>query len=207
METPLNIIYTYQILGELDLLPRLHTFIQSLKHDLDGRTIIADLGESCAPHVWPCDVTAGRSTLVALDAMGYNVANVQSIISAQSRNRLVEQVMLGMVDDDHPYVEDGLVFVASQQDELRPHDDVMAYVVLHPEAETQWKRGVLTLQSVEKAQVGVVRIEDHAVYRNVYTLPANTAPNPTIAGTVDFVRDEARYYQKRLNKSNGKHTT
>ena len=28
-------------------------------------------------------------------------------------------------------------------------------------------------------------------------MPAETTPDPTIAGVIDFIRDEARYYGKR----------
>ncbi len=91
----LSILYTANIRGDLALLPRLYTFLKSLQADLRQfapedesevmlcavqprpvQTLLLDLGDSCAPDVWHCAATGGRSTLIALDAMGYHAANV-----------------------------------------------------------------------------------------------------------------------------------
>jgi hypothetical protein len=202
METPLNLLYTYDIRGELRLLPRLYTFIKSLRASLEGSCYLVDLGNSCAPDVWPCNVTEGRATLVALDAMGYAVANVQGILSAASRHRLVEQVTLAMVDDEHAHQQDGVMFHSQKDPSLRLRDAVRYDVILAPAQETRYHNGVVTLQAVATGQVGVVGVADNVVYRDIYTMPPQTLPDATISGAVDFIESEARYFEKR-GKRNG----
>ena len=101
METPLTILYTHDLRGDLDALPRLYSFLRQLKAHyaseevvqvcaLDpaqppGRILLLDLGESCAPEVWHCQVSGGRSTLVVLDGMGYDAARVDDAADRSRR--------------------------------------------------------------------------------------------------------------------------
>ncbi|MFW5692111.1 MAG: hypothetical protein ACOCX3_02040 [Chloroflexota bacterium] len=204
METPLTVVYTHGIQGDLHLLPSLNTFIRQLRRDIPGRSYLIDLGMSCAPDVWPCDVTDGRAALVALDAMGYDVANVSDVLDAGSRDRLLEQVMLALVDDVHHHIAQGVAFIANETSAM-PHDDIDLYVIMSPASETRLARSVLWLERISAGQVGVVRIEGTLVYRDIYILPSGTPPDATIAGAVDFIESEARYFEKRRDqhRSNG----
>lgn len=116
MEESLVLLYTGSIRGDLDMLPRLHTFIRSLRRTdaIHGvPTILVDVGGSCVLEVWHCAVTQGRSTLTVLDAMGYHAANVSGVLTPDSREKLVEQVSIGLVDAAHPYEAQGIEFVVS----------------------------------------------------------------------------------------------
>ena len=124
----LSILYTAGIRGDLDTLPRLFTFIKELRRDItrfrpedeevmlcavqppEVRTLLLDLGDSCAPDVWHCAATDGRSTLIALDAMGYTAANVSGQITPASRAKLDENLLaMALVDDEHPWESDSLL--------------------------------------------------------------------------------------------------
>ena len=94
----LTLLYTANIRGDLALLPRLYTFLQQLKGTERRSTLLLDLGTSCAESVWHCRATGGRSTLIALDGMGYQAANVEGILGCDDRDALAQQVTLGLVD-------------------------------------------------------------------------------------------------------------
>jgi len=202
METPLTLIYTHNIRGELALLPRMYTFMRRLRGELAaGRTLFIDLGASCDLDVWPCAITEGRSTLIVLDAMGYYAANVQGVLTPVSRARLAGQVTLHLVDDKHPQIDDGLAFVSAADIHVDP---IQLRVVLAPADAATYAKGTLTLTALEAGQVGVARIAaDGKLHHSLHDLPADTPPEPTISGAVEFVRGEARYFEKRQRGDEG----
>lgn len=203
MEKPLSLtlLYTGGLRGDLRLLPRLYTFLRRLAGP--DRPLLLDLGQSCAPEVWPCGVTGGRAALFVLDAMGCHAASVAGLLNAENRARLEGQLKLFMVDERHfwrcsvrPWHE------ARVTAALAPTDPTMALqILLHPAPATQLEGGALHLAGVRAGQVGRVRLElaggrAALLEHEILDMPSNTPPEPTIAGTVDFVEDEARYYEK-----------
>ena len=193
MEAPLTILYTHNIRGELDLLPRLHTFIRRLRGELaEGRTFLVDLGESCVPDVWPCAITEGRSTLIVLDAMGFHAANVTDVLSPASRAKLEPEVSLALVDASHPFVDDDIRFISG---DVKPEADTLTLPLL-PTAAAVLEGTVLRLSGLTRGQIGIARLSNGRLVHEVHTMPDDTPPEPTVSGAVDFVRDEARYYEK-----------
>ncbi len=208
METPLNltILYTSNIRGDIHMLPRLYTFIQTLKPYQRQGTLILDLGRSCDSDVWHCGITRGRSTLIVLDGMGYHGANVDGVLDPISRTKVDEVVTMGLVDRAHPWtyhippVTDNSLVVGIQpvvDETLRLQID------LTPDQQTTIQHGVLRLADVNARQVGVVTIDLDGMAEitstTVHDLPPNTPPNPTIVASVEFVESEARYFQKKQN--------
>ncbi len=135
METPLTILYTYGLRGDLDVLPKLYSFLRQLQAhyreevvpvcSLDpaqapGRVLLLDLGDSCAAEVWHCEVTGGRSTLVVLDGMGYDAARVDE--AAVKRAKLGGGVRIALVDGENPAeIEDvAITAEADQGDSATP---------------------------------------------------------------------------------------
>ena len=61
------------------------------------------------------------------------------------------------------------------------------------------------LATVSAGQVGAVAVDLQGHPRitsaGIHDMPPETAPNPSIAGTVDFVLSEARYYLKMREDS------
>ena len=178
------VLYTYRLRGQMHLLPSLFTFLRDLrKTHADEKPLLLDLGEACAPDVWHCAATDGRSMLVVLDAVGYHAANVQDYLSADARTKLVDVVSMALKEDDAPFAsENGL------------------RVLLSPAQHTAiGADGILRLAEVMAGQVGVVRVsaEGKIVSQATMDVPPKTPPDPTIAGVVDFVLSEAKYYGKK----------
>ena len=201
MEEPLSLtlFYTSGIAGDLALLPRLHTFLQRLKGGGARHCLLLDLGGSCSETVWHCRDTGGRSALIVLDGMGYHAANVDGALTAEDRDKLA--VALAPIDRQNhwrcPLSSTAEVIVA-----LRPDDwDARLQIMLEPAESTRLDDQILRLQAVDRGQVGEAAVdmrgEFSLVSSCIRSMPPDTPPNPSIAGAVEFVESEARYYRRR----------
>lgn len=199
--------------GDLELLPKLYSFIRQLKAyysseavvqvcSLDpaqapGRVLLLDLGESCALDVWHCDVSDGRSTLVVLDGMGYDAARVAD--AAAKRDQMGGGIGIALVDADNPHAIDD-VWLTADPRSGESHSGLQ--IVLSPADETQLDGNVLSLAAVERGQVGAAQLTQISgrwslTSSDIHDLPRRTLPDPTIAASVEFVLSEARYAQQR----------
>lgn len=200
MEEPLTILYTGGLRGDLALLPRLHTFLRTLRAGLAqpaGRVLLLDQGEACAPDVWHCAATEGRSALIALDALGFDAARVSSL-SAAARQRLAANLLrLAAVDADHPW-RDGALCVCAGPDDV-PEVACGLRVVLEPAPVTQLDGNTLRLAQVTAGEVGLVTLPGGParIAAEIRALPPRTLPDATITAAVDFILDEARRYTQR----------
>jgi hypothetical protein len=173
----LSILYTANIRGDLTLLPRLYTFIKSLQADIRHfepenedevmlcavqprplQTLLLDLGDSCAPDVWHCAATGGRSILIALDAMGYHAANVTGILLPESRSKLAENVMsMGLVDEAHDWMNGSLWFTHDGRG-LSATNPYSLRISLTPVTTTRLALDTLHLAQIEAGQIGTAYI-------------------------------------------------
>jgi hypothetical protein len=206
METPLTILYTHRLRGDLTLLPRIYTFMRRLRaeHAADGMTLRLDLGDSCAPEVFPCALTGGRSTLIALDAMGYDAANVEGWLSSEDRIRLeTSHLSMGLVDASHPMHMSGLRISVSPVN--RPSNQTRKQgleISLRAGETTSLDIENLHLAAIHSREVGMARIEPatsrpRLAAHQTFVLPDQTLPDPTIAATIEFILNEARYVQRK----------
>lgn len=199
MEKPLTIFYTGGLRGDLALLPRLHTFLRALRAELvpaSEQALLFDLGEACAPGVWHCDATGGRSALLALDALGCDAARADGL-SAADRGKLDANLLrLFPVDGDHPWRAGDMCACAPPG--VCPAGCGLC-VALEPAAATALDGRILRLQAVRAGEVGVARVGPGPALlaASVHRLPAGTLSDATIAAVVDFVLDEARRYAQR----------
>lgn len=214
METPLTILYTHNLRGDLDALPRLYTFLRQLKAlyaeqvvqvcaddpaAAPGRVLLLDLGESCAPDVWHCTVTNGRSVLVLLDGMGYDAARVSD--APALRAKMGDGVSMALADGAHPHAIEDVLLTAST-DALENNGYTLQINLSVAEA-TRMVGNRLYLAGLNgNQQVGTARLTQvlgrwTLTAHEIHELPQRTLPDPTIAGSVDFVISEARYAQKR----------
>lgn len=205
----LTIFYTYGLRGDLHRLPKLYTFMEQLKTKYHPKPLILDLGESCADDVWHCEITKGRSTLIVLDGMGYHAANVDGIIQQEEREKLTGIIRMGLVDNAHdwhydmPPVKDDSIRVA-----YNLSDDYAIRLQIYPlpDEKTYVDDNVLYLTPVKSDQMGVIQLkllDDPQIISNeIHTMPKGLHPNPTIVAAVEFVEDEARYYQKHKGNNN-----
>ena len=215
METPLTILYTAHLRGDLEVLPRLYNFLRQLRAHYSeevvqvcaddpavapGSVLLLDLGASCDPSVWHCDVTSGRSMLVVLDGMGFNAARVEN--AAGLYEKLGENVRLALVDAASPQMIEDVLLAAEDyagESETRPYS---LQITLSPSDATRLDGRRLSLASVEGGQVGSVTLAQIVgrwvlTGQEIHDLPRRILPDPTIAATVEFVLSEARYAQKR----------
>lgn len=205
MDKPLSLalLYTANIAGDLALLPRLFTFLQRLKSALGQPALLLDLGGSCADSAWHCRETGGRSTLIALDGMGYHAANVAGGIDRVQRDKLAPQVTLGLVDTGRdwlhrpPPAADQAIRVTLAP---RVNSDRLQ-ICLAPAEATRIEGKIVYLGAVSAGQVGEavlkLRGEPALVAARLHEMPPDTPPNPSIAGTVEFVEQEARLFDRR----------
>lgn len=219
MESPLTILYTCGLRGDLDVLPRLYTFLRQLKaHYTEapvqvcadepatapGRVLLLDLGENCVPEVWHCDVSDGRSVLVALDGMGFDAARTDD--AAAKRAKMGSGVRLALVDAATPHAIEDVVITSG---EGRGGFEARAYrleIDLSPADATRLDGDRLQLQRVEGGQVGAAQLTQiigrwSLTAHEIHDLPRRVLPDPTIAASVEFVLSEARYAQKRRASS------
>jgi hypothetical protein len=217
MPNPLHILYTSNLHGDLDLLPRLQTFMRHLKSlpidDEDEvmicavqpqtpRVFLLDLGHTCAPDVWHCTATDGRSTLIALDAMGYHAANVADALTPESRIRLRDNLLgMALVDSAADWSQGDLVFTVRREGSQTLATFPPFNINLTPAPSTQIVSSTLHFADVRVGQVGTVQVSfltgaPRLIAHAIFDLPTDTPPDPTIAATVDFVRSEARFYSR-----------
>lgn len=217
MPQAITVLYTANLAGNLDLLPRLHTFIRQLKaqpiesedevrlcalEPVTQRTLLLDLGGACAPEVWHCAATEGRSMLLALDAMGYDALRVA--LSAESRARLDANFLrAALVDAEHPLIHDRIAVTADDKTPLTTHD---LHIVLGMHEQTHLSAKKVRLASVQVGQIGVVQLsaENGVIVlqaHEIATLPPGMPVDPTIAATVDYVVSEARLYERKRSSS------
>ena len=198
----LTIFYTANLRGDLALLPRLYTFLRQLQRQHTGRAVLLDAGAACDEAAWHCAATGGRSALLVLDAMGYDAANVCGFLSSEGRARLAGNLMRMMIlCEGETWARDDVVVTTTDQPAPQPH---ALHIVLNSHPTLRMEHNRLYLASVQAGQVGIVQVGDAAdngrltiLHQEIAAMPASALPDPTIAGTVDFVLDEARYYRRR----------
>lgn len=204
----ITLLYTHNLHGDIDLLPRLYSFLRRLRGD--AHTLLLDLGGACTPDAWHCDITEGRSMLLVLDSMGYTAMNAADL-STEAYEKLARHISATLVTEDRPHVRGDLLFA------LEPTEgDGHLCVVMAPTSTITLQSGgvntpghTLYLAGLRAGQVGMVRLalrdgETPALRAfEVREMPVDSFPDPTIAGVVDFVLDEARYYGKRRSDTEG----
>lgn len=216
MAAPLTILYTHGLRGDLDALPPLYSFLRQLqahyREDVvqvccddpappPGQVLLLDLGDSCAPDVWHCAITGGRSTLVVLDGMGYTAARTDH--AAQKQAQLGAGVRLALVDAASPHVSADVLITADAESGALPARPGSLEISLLPGDETRLDGSRLTLSRLNSPQrVGAARLTQIVgrwtlTAHEIHDLPRRTLPDPTIAASVEFVLSEARYAQKR----------
>lgn len=188
LNSTLTVLYTADLRGNLDLLPRLYSLLKRLRAEFSAeRVVLLDLGNACDSDVWHCAVTGGRSMLIALDGMGYDAASVTGILTSESRAKIADMgeiVRLELHDFEQPY----------RCDTLR--------VTMQAAVRTSLEADLLSLAAVKTGEVGVAHLTQrgsdwHLETFGVYALTPGTLPDPTIAGMVEFITAEARYAQKK----------
>lgn len=210
----LAVLYTANLAGRLDLLPRLFTVIRQVKAIAGGPTALIDLGNSCSPEAWECAATEGRAVLSVLDAMGYAAARLTEAESRRLTVRAVEHLrdMSGMIVCAAGGALPTAVAWSAGKWRLALHAGPETF----PAAQLILRVGnACRLDSDARAlwtafppgdSLGVAYVtfdeEDRpveAAFRR-QVISGEARPDPTVAAAVDFVRDEARRYARFRQK-------
>ncbi len=219
----ITLLYTARLAGRLDLLPRLFGVIQTVRAACATPVVLLDLGDSCHPSAWECAATEGRAALFVLEAMGYDLACLSAddcrAMTPDAAQRLREHLHLpvcGAAALGLPpivIVEVGGQRVACQSP-AAPETTQAAEgsLLIRPDAtghsprldrstRTVWlplPEGALAAAGVTLTQGAAGQWEPVAVEE--LPVPAQGQPDPIVAATVAFVRDEARLYRRRLEQ-------
>lgn len=197
----LTVLYTWGLRGDLELMARLATFLDTLRAEYSA-PLLVDLGEACAPQAWHCAATEGRSALVVLDGMGYHAANVAGALTPQSRQRLADVTTMALVDEQRawryhvpPVRDDGIIISST------PTPALTLNIVLTPHDAARLEHNTLFLARPQPGEVAVAALElrpaPALVAAQVRQMPAHTRPHPLVAAAVEFVLEEAASYGKR----------
>jgi hypothetical protein len=191
----LTVLYTHDLRGDLNALPRLATQLQRLRADAD-RVVSVDLGGACALGVWHCDQTAGRSMIVALDGCGYAASHADTLQPAARADLNRAILSMQVVDDAHP-ARVGTMAYHSTPD-AHPSAEITLY--LRPVDETRFDGSLLRLMRVPRLHIGLVEVDPAArtvIRSEVVAVPPATRPDPTISGLIEFIASETRLAMKK----------
>lgn len=197
----LTILYTQNIRGDLQYLPRLYTFLQNLKHKFDSKALLLDIGNACADDVWHCEVTKGRSTVTVMDAMGYHAVNVADFMGDSERDSLATNVSTGLVTERHmwryfvPPLRDEDIVIAGQATPA-----MKLCIIASPAEQNLLENRMLHLKTLEKSEIGLVQVDMQKMAitkEEIFTPPKGFKPNASIAASVELIEEEARFAQKR----------
>ncbi len=212
MARSITLLYTQNIRGQFTLLPRLATLIRRLRREVSDKVLLLDMGNSCVPSVPLCIQTEGRAILILMDAIAYDAANVTGVLEPAARAKLADNHLhLALVDADHPFEsETGVVYA----DKPTSTASKALHIALQTKPEAQLMPNAasslvytLHLRTLQAGQVGqaVMTLDDEdteLTQFSVHELTRDVLPDPTIAGTLDFVKAEARFYSRRSPRTN-----
>lgn len=200
MQTDLHILYTHDLAEAWGHLPRVYTALQHIEQQQGIKALRLHLGVACAPTIWHCEATQGRSMPMAFDIMGYHAVDVSGMPEA-SRFRLKGVVTLGLVDAQHTWryhaagTMDETIVVASE-----PTSAIRLCIVLQPADETRLTDGILFLKSPLPDHVGYAHIDLTAQPRlinaSAFPLDPRARPDPTITAALELIEEEARFFRR-----------
>ena len=200
MAESLTVFYTQNLRGNFSLAAYLGRWLRDLRSQYAAgmRTLLLDLGAASDTKSWHHQLTAGRSTLFVLDALGYHAINASGTLIGTLSPTIREAYRLAILSPDCDWWDErGVSKVHCTVSELHHQSGTTALEIsLTPAAETQLASGFLHLSHLPAGSVGRVQLrlrENNAemVEQEVHPLPDDILPEPSISATVDFVLSEA----------------
>lgn len=198
-----SLLFTQNLHGDLRFLPRLSRVLMHLRIE-DRRSYTVDLGNSCAPDVWHCEATDGRSMLIALDGINYSAANAEGLAEHARPQLSRSLVTLKAVSAAHPDWIERVALVSTLPDEAIPGAEMT--LVIKPQLEARVTGTMIEFPAVERYRIGRLRVRTDTVPFELvsvetFDVPPTTPPDPVVSGMIDFIEGEARHYQKRRGQS------
>jgi hypothetical protein len=226
--TPLTLLYTAALAGQLELLPRLFTRIEQERAAIGGNVLLVDLGESCRAGAWICEATQGRGMLVAMDAMGYDAFHIGPRDALYTQPELVERIRQIILTPlaAGPWMAPisrgklklllvnalNMTAIATAQD---AQVDLIVGLRLGDSAqvEASWRDphrlllldGGLTESGPVLGRLDIVLMPESPyigiMNQTTLALSHDLIPNPTITGVVEFVQSEAHYAERKRGQT------
>lgn len=169
--------------GDLGYLPRLHTALQQRITQLGSKAYRIDAGRAWSAASWICQATENRAPYIILDAMGFDIAFADGL-RADGFEKLEDQLMMRLADPN----------------QLAQLETPIAELLLRVDessVQAQISDGVLSLPIPAFGQILQLGFVGATIQQqDILTVEPSTLPDATIAGTIEFVMSEARYYQK-----------
>lgn len=186
----MDIILTAQSGGDLNYYPRLQTAIKQLRADFgDKRPLLLDMGGAGSETEEVCRATENRAPLIVLDGMGY-VAAIADDLPGEYFEQMQGLLQMALILPGRAWQLGECPFPMARDSRLLA---------------AAWRDGLLALPYPPKGTLFHIRLgEDQAIEINEARPfeAASLPPDPSISGVVDFVRDEARYYQRKGGPQN-----
>lgn len=185
----LQVLVTAHGGGEFRYFPRLQTALAQLRAQLEGQIILIDAGWAWSAESWVCQVTENRAPYLILDAMAYTAAFADGL-NVENFGILRHQVAVKLTDDFQGF------HLTIQAEQL--------LIQRHLGAEAVLTGNMLKLPIPPQFTIYQVSLalQPWAIQAQIaHTFPPTTLPNSTLAGMVEFVVGEARYYQQQSKKS------
>ena len=200
MAESLTVFYTQNLRGNFSLAACLGRWLRDLRSQYAAgmRTLLLDLGAASDIKSWHYQLTAGRSTLFVLDALGYHAINASGTLTGTLSPAIRAAYRLAILTPDCDWWDErGESKVHCTVSELHHQSEESALEIsLIPAAKTQLASGFLRLSHLPAGSVGRVqlRLQENnveMVEQEVHPLPDDILPEPSISATVDFVLSEA----------------
>lgn len=181
MTPPTILLITAHLEGRINDLPRVYTALQRLRRAVAEKCLLIDTGLAWSEDAWACQATENRAPYIVLDAMGYHMAFADGL-NEESRAKLAAQVQVNLVAGDTAEIE-GIQLARDAQIQAPYLESGRLMLPLPPR---------YTILAVHYADGEILAVESH-------NIGADALPDATIAGTVEFVESEARYYAKKIS--------
>lgn len=200
MAESLTVLYTQHLRGNFILAAHIGRWLQELRRQFASgmSTLLLDLGDASDPQSWHHRLTAGRSTLFILDAMGYHAINANGTIDTNLTPAIRAGYRLSILSPDCDWMDDrsqGVIrCTVAERSELAKGETLG--IQLNAARQTVLDAGFLRLSEVPAATVGRVQLRlpgpaAEIVDQATHPLPEHILPEPSISATVDFVLSEA----------------
>jgi hypothetical protein len=219
----LMLVYSANLRGRLDALPRLFSRARDVRTGLAGWLTWVDLGGACAPEAWECAATQGRAGLMSLEAAGCAAAWLTAAdgagLDADTLARLRARASLALAGPVEGLADRAAWRAGPWTICLGWSADAdLSIGVLDAEQTPRWEPGTRTVwlapppDMMGQPALGRARIaweEGDGRPRTVEILPAlgcdGARPDATVAAAIEFVREEARHYQQARLKGGADH--
>lgn len=205
-----TLLYTANLRGDLHLLPRLFTLIQTQKQTANGPVFLLDVGDTCALDSWVCQATQGRAPFLVLDSMGYDAAIIggpeQVPIPPSSLRRLAADMIMPVViwDRSKTVQKKGVSFTLAPGNATVAENGPVLGADRSSETLPEPGETVPVLGDVAPGCVARIELswpEWRVIAAEVVSLDDTTPADPTVTAVVELVEAEARLYTHGQGKT------